>query len=594
VTVTVLPPTPTVSLAAIPSRTSGVAPLAVFFDATGTTHSSTFRPFHDLEYRWDFGDPAGGSWTSTPNMPNLSRNSATGPVAAHVYETSGTYTVKLTVTDGTNTATTEVQITVANPDTEFASNTICIAAVIPPIPGSDGCPSGALPLVQPSFDLAIAANIPLGMRRLLFKRGDTFTSTSGANIAVTGPGIIGAFGSGAKPKIQSTGNDAILALSSATTPTIKDWRVMDLELDGLSGTSTFGIIALGGIDQVTILRLNIHHVWFGLEFSEFRLDIWNNSGQPGHTLWDQLAVVDSNINTIVNSGYGAFISASRFSFLGNVGSDAIGGTHVLRVAHASKAVISHNALSNPHTTNHSLKFHATQWQGGGVSDPGGTGHYSENVVISDNKLMGGTSAIIFAVSIGPDNPQDDQRLRDFIIERNWFSAAGFPGQLLALILYGVQDFTVRNNLFDLTGAGNHAGIRVERRGVEPLPTRIGIVNNTFFSNDSGNDFTAVRLDSTATNTTVKNNLVYAPSHTSPIVLSNSGDNTTASNNSTNAQAKSILPNFVSGSPSIPQDFKLQADSYAINAGAPVPVFSDLFRVRRPQDGTIDIGAAEGP
>jgi len=573
---------------------SGVAPLAVFFDATGTTATETCRPFHDIEYRWDFGDPAGGTWTSTPNMPNLSRNSATGPVAAHVYETSGTYTVTLTVTDGTNTATTEVQITVANPDTEFASNTICIAAVIPPIPGSDGCPSGALSLVQPSFDLAIAASITLGMRRLLFKRGDTYSSTSGANIAVTGPGIIGAFGSGAKPKIQSTGNDVILALSSATTPTIKDWRVMDLELDGLSGTSTYGIRAAGGIDQVTILRLDIHDVWFGLEFSDQLLDLWNNSGQPGHTLWDQLAIVDSNINTIVNDGNGAFISAARLSILGNTMSNATTGQHILRVAHASKAVISHNALSNPATSKHSIKFHAAFWQGGGVSDPGGTGHYSENVVISDNKLMGGTTGFVFAVSIGPDNQDDDQRLRDFIIERNWFSAAGFPAQLLSLILFGVQDFTVRNNLFDVTGASDHAGIRVERRGIEPLPTRISILNNTFYSSDSGGAFTAIQLASTATNTTVKNNLVYAPSHTSPIVLSNSGDNTTASNNSTNAQAKSILPNFVSGSPSIPQDFKLQADSYAINAGALVPVFSDLFRLSRPQNGVIDIGAAEMP
>src|SRR5688500_14792000 len=61
----------------VASRTSGVAPLAVFFDASGTTSTDTSRPFHDLEYRWGFDDPSSGTWTSS----GASRNSARGPVA---------------------------------------------------------------------------------------------------------------------------------------------------------------------------------------------------------------------------------------------------------------------------------------------------------------------------------------------------------------------------------------------------------------------------------------------------------------------------------------------------------------------------------
>src|SRR4030067_2638800 len=48
-----------------PSRFYGVAPMAVFFDASGTTSTATTRPFHDLEYRWDFGDPAGSPVSGT-------------------------------------------------------------------------------------------------------------------------------------------------------------------------------------------------------------------------------------------------------------------------------------------------------------------------------------------------------------------------------------------------------------------------------------------------------------------------------------------------------------------------------------------------
>ena len=82
-----------IALSLVSSRVSGVAPLAVFFDATGTTASSTPRPFHDLEYRWDFGDVGSGTWTTGSSAGVSSRNTATGPVAAHVFETPGTYTI---------------------------------------------------------------------------------------------------------------------------------------------------------------------------------------------------------------------------------------------------------------------------------------------------------------------------------------------------------------------------------------------------------------------------------------------------------------------------------------------------------------------
>ena len=53
-----------ITLNAGAARASGVAPLAVFFDATATKSASTSRPFHDIEYRWDFGDPSSGTWNA--------------------------------------------------------------------------------------------------------------------------------------------------------------------------------------------------------------------------------------------------------------------------------------------------------------------------------------------------------------------------------------------------------------------------------------------------------------------------------------------------------------------------------------------------
>jgi len=106
----------------------------VFFEAK--TNSALTRPFHDIVYGWKFGDSsvpwARGSQVGGPGVND--RNLAAGPVAAHVFEKPGTYTVCLTAFDGKNTAETAVQITVSD---FSAANTLCINAI-----GTDytGCP----------------------------------------------------------------------------------------------------------------------------------------------------------------------------------------------------------------------------------------------------------------------------------------------------------------------------------------------------------------------------------------------------------------------------------------------------------------------
>ncbi|MCR4305088.1 MAG: PKD domain-containing protein, partial [Gallionella sp.] len=140
-------------LSLVPARTSGVAPLAVFFDASATTDTGvTTRPFHDLEYTWSFDDPGSGTWANGAQPGVSSKNSATGPVAAHVFETPGAYTVTLTAFDGANSATTNTTITVQDPDAVFAgTNTVCVGATTTPVAGANGCPSGAQTVMQSNF-----------------------------------------------------------------------------------------------------------------------------------------------------------------------------------------------------------------------------------------------------------------------------------------------------------------------------------------------------------------------------------------------------------------------------------------------------------
>jgi PKD repeat protein len=88
-----LPPIPVVSA----SPVSGIAPLAVTFSSTGSYDPEGAT----VTYSWAFGDGA----TSTTANPS------------HTYTTVGNYTARLTVSDGTNSVSTNAAITVISHST---------------------------------------------------------------------------------------------------------------------------------------------------------------------------------------------------------------------------------------------------------------------------------------------------------------------------------------------------------------------------------------------------------------------------------------------------------------------------------------------
>ena len=580
-----------------PSRFTGVAPLSVFFDTAGTAGTpgtmatATTRPFHDLEYRWDFGDPAGGATWSYGARPGASsKNSATGPVASHVFETPGTYIVSVSATDGTNTESNScAKIVVQYADAIFSgTNTICFSTT-----GTfTGCPAGATQVTTSNFTTAINTYQATN-RRLLFRRGEVFTAASSARINTTGPGIVGAFGAGAAPIVRMTGGTQILQLSSATTPSIKDWRVMDLEFDGM-GIATVGVNADGKFNQLLALRLNIHDTMRGIAADPNVLDWWNSDGNPahaGHTIYEDWAIINSTITGCIGCGgdWRIYVSAKRNSIQGNMLDNMVtGGSHVIRSEYTGKGVIGNNTIARAGGTQHAIKLHAEEWTVPGVRNPGGVGTYTEQVFIADNKLIGANNA--WTVALAPTNSGVDERLRDIIVERNWLTAGA--GTQVALYSTAAET-TIRNNICDMTGAFIHTCVEVTQRGVEPSPSNVRVYNNTFYSGSMG-DFTGVNIG-TATNVTVINNLGSASSATSPVMISGTGSGIIQSNNVLGSPAAL----FVSAMPSTPADFSLSLSSPArdYKPTVSVPVWSDFFRSDRPQSGvpgTIDIGAIEGP
>jgi hypothetical protein len=617
-----------IALSLVPSRTSGVAPLSVFFDASGTTDTGvTTRPFHDLEYTWSFGDSSSGTWTYGAQPGVSSKNSATGPVAAHVFETPGTYTVSVTAFDGTNTATTTTTITVTDPDTVFSgANTTCFSTS-----GTfTGCPTGATHITTSDFVTAIGYQT--SSRRLLFRRGEAFTSASAASITVAGPGLIGAYGTGAAPMITKTAINDILIFSSPSTPTLSDWRLMNLNFSGNNYPTTGGdfvhaVSAEGSVKNLTILNMIIREVEYGVVIDAQVLDLINVNN-PGHTMFDGISIADSVISPIqgLNSGWRAYISAERVAIIGNnlgVPSGTVGGSHIIRTPYVGKGVIANNDLQrSPAFLN--IKMHGPPWCQSNSPEgvcicpnyceqapfraahaecddqssfnyinnihPIGiyavTSGYTEKVVVSGNRLYGDGSTYI--TDFGPQNALGDERVRDVIIEKNYFQAAN--GITRSELVTSGEEITIRNNLFNLTGGANgRFAVNVRRAGggttsPAPFPDHIRIYNNTIYASDTASGLAGFLLEENSQNVTISNNLIYAPMATSPKFIDDTRCASgcfAASNNSTDSQIKNNSPLFTATPPVLMTDWKPTTGSYAINGGT-----------LRPQNSAIDIGAIE--
>ncbi len=351
-----------IAVALSASRTSGVAPLYVFFDASGTTSTGSTQPFFELRYTFSFGDPAGGAtWAYGPRA-GVPKNLAFGPLAAHVFEVPGAYTVTVSAFDGVHEALSSVELSVLDPEVVFAGTQTLVVAN-----GTDftGKPSGAAELTSSDFDAAINSTAQNGAtyKRILFRRGDTFTSASGARLRANGPGLVGAFGSGQKPRVTGTHANAILGLSGSATPDLSDWRIVDLEIDLTGGTpSSEAIEAMGGMDQVLMLRLDVQGSGIGIDFDGGALDNANMSADAvRHHIWDEVALVDSTV-TNMNDNAGLYMQARRLAVMGNRIEDiALASGHIVRFPYIGKGVLQHNQLSRPTASLSVVKLHGPAW-----------------------------------------------------------------------------------------------------------------------------------------------------------------------------------------------------------------------------------------
>lgn len=611
-----------------------IAPCYVFADATaagstiGTTSSATQLPFHEIEYTWNFGDPASGTWSYGARPGVNSKNVARGPIAAHVFEAPGTYTITLTATDGVLTGTRQATVTVTDPGSapEFAgAKTVCISNTT----DFAGCPATAKRVSGVANLSQIATEVAAGGRRILFRRGHTWTVSSTVNVYVRtnpDPGLIGAFGTGADPVWQAApgfpAGSAMFNISSIYGKSMKDWRIMDIKLDGNlvpTPKSLHGIQLFGGIDQLTLLRITADSITIPILGSYSLLDIWNgNATHKGHHMWDQLAIVDfRQLNTphgcygcagssTGSYPYGIFITAERMAIMGssfdNLGDSTPGVSHNIRIQYAAKFRVSDNDIARPGPSSHVIKLHSSDWKqnpespndvfaytpptgvtGSGQADAGVPPNLGNGITrwgyIADNKIISGVTP--YPIAIGPHSGNVQNRIRDIIFERNWVMQTTPAGGARLLNLEGTY-LTARNNLLDLSGGQTHHGIFIGKRNasfnVELPADNVSVYGNTIYGGSSGSGFRGIWIEAGSTNITAKNNLGYAPNDATATMFFGQAANRSGGNTG-EVGSVALNPSFVGPLTSV-AGWSPAAGSYAKGSGVAMPVWRDFFGAGR--------------
>ena len=610
----------TLTLAPVVSRSSGVSPLLVFFDATGSTNTATLAGSNtvvqDVNFAWTYGDSSavsgsGATWLYGSNPGGNSRNTSTGIVGAHLFivpDGSGdtTFNVQAVAFDGTNTASCNLSVTAfdaAGANGFPGTATICAfnSAV------GTGCPSGATQLTTSTMSTATASLT--GGKRVLLKCGDSF---SGSSTTIAGAkNSLGSYGN--CPGVPITaGNQAnypqVNGTVNVNTNTASDLRISDLVINSTTNRAVdvgeSWNPATNSTVQITMWNLfsnATNESYYTASCTQcgfiqlVQLQMDNNQGTFPNFVENQCV----NGSTALDCGQGSspvFDNVMYTAFMGGsyngVGAPNTGaGIETVRISACRMCVVSNNLIENANNVGAVLKFHS----GNAESQPTFLGQFTENIEVSDNDFAGTSGAQL--VEILPQNAQDDERMRLMVWERNQFTGVTTGGG--RQIWVGGQNITLRDNVFNGAGVGSLFESRWCPTGT--VPTCAGssaipfpVQNFEFYNNTCTNGADCAQMVSTfaspgsaGNNGFLQNNLIFNNSGT----FTNTGTGNTITNNTTTT---TLNPGFTdgSGSFSLLSDFRPTANFTIPCTPFPsctaVPVAFDALGV--PWSPTWDFGA----
>lgn len=575
--------TPTI----VSSRTSCAAPCAIFFDASSTAGLFGTAPtpaggtfsgdYVGANWDWDFGDP-----TSL-------HKSTIGFAVAHVFDSPGTYSVKVVVHDLAGNA-------------GFATQTITVSAMsgttyYVATSGSDGLggttPATAFATIAHALSVGGATN-----NSILLRRGDTFSLSSTTTLSETGPFLWGAYVdplhvSATVPEVDITISGGTFAnaflLSSST-----DIRVTDIFFSYTYLTGTPG---------------NVFNLVSAVNSLFERVEATFNSN--GGTVWNadsastKFTVADSNLHGF--NGYGYFGASPQFAaFVGVLMTGYTTNNHAIRFQGGTTGTPPDTEATNEYVADSTF-----------LPDPSITGGFGDVTFRGDNTnsvfVNNYISAIGTALDWEPQNTSSVEHVINALCEGNTIIVPqNDPFKFTAQHVY------VRNNLL----IGMDMGIDVI--GDVQMPagwtTDVNIYNNTQYNPAViGSNVYFVRQIGTTGNVVVTNNILYTASSSTDSAVTVSWDSLgtiTPSHNLIFSSRTGIFtapgvgtggvvaqdPKFVSNG----VDFRLQATSPAVDTGlttgivfesfnpsiAPVSPLVSMRGSYRPQNTTRDIGLAE--
>ncbi|MFH0975386.1 MAG: hypothetical protein V1874_06350 [Spirochaetota bacterium] len=448
------------------SRLSGVAPLSVFFDATGTTGLTDLgffadnAAYMDATFAWNFD--------ADNTDPDGKYENASGFVAAHVFEHPGTYRVHLDVYDAAgNTASKDTVITVS----AFSGTTYYVAA--------DGDDSGTGAIDDPfqTVSHALTGSHVQNNTRILFKQGDIFNTAYVGITSSATPVIVGTYDdpsdpSSDKPIIYSTESNGAY---STIDLTVNDWRVMNLEVQS------------GGYSYNVPPRYpsGINFTSSSTNCLKYRT-AENNLGQlPLNIGGHYNTIAECEFYNVNLGGYSSGTATNyENAIIGNNVHDQIGDHegHTFRLQGGNRFFIAHNTFGPNIET---VVWDALTIRGN-----------SEKVVIYKNTMYGNV------LSIRPQNTNSAEEYQHHVLaDSNLF--IGVSGHRQSSVQIDAKDIVFRNNIFY-----NYEYIfSIQDDSIVGSSQRIKIYNNTFINPSVSNAFYLFYIDQPCTNLEFKNNLM---------------------------------------------------------------------------------------
>lgn len=440
----------------VASELSGVAGKSVFVHAMNSTlnHGTLLN----AKFEWDFGD-TGGKY-----------NKLKGFNAAHIYDRPGNYTLTLRVTnDAGKVSSSSVTINIASDN----RRTIYVAAN-----GNDS--NSGLSADAPIKSLIRAQGLLTDNSRLLFKRGDTITTSTGMHVPYKNV-MIGAYGSGDKPILRSTIRDPNAAIFAMVAESSDYVTIQDLVLD--SDQTPKGNIA----DNINVNGIYVLGRHITIRNNEFRNvnDAINASGlDSGLLVADNTAPLATGVRN-----YFTWLQGDDAVFLGNKVAN-VTRQHVVRMAYFDRALLAYNDFTN--LDRRSLGDSADYSKGSIVIQTG------QHAYVTNNK------ASIGGIGVGPlgaDGAPTQDRTRWTVIENNTLDKTEFA------VNHGAEHVMLRNNYIQ---RDNTTTIEVQgfsspyNRGVVDLY----VLNNVAVDYGSYGNF--LKLEGSANGITMEGNTFYAP------------------------------------------------------------------------------------